>query len=470
LAAPKFDFTLDEPGEPSDEHLPSLAETPSWAWPADDDDLGAPLDAPIDVAIAAPVDAFAEPPFAEPPVDDTSFNDLGLNDMALDVRDPAPASIDVLADALQAAAAEVEASTGEAVDRLRSEVAGLARRFESLQTQVGDVQATVDNLPAPAAAPPAPAPAPASPAPEPVQLQPQAPPPPPPAPVPVVATVSQADLQAVRAAVREDVRVGMEQLDDLLRRGLTTLRTELQRGSTAPGGERLVDVVGLVASKLSTSLDGVVASLAQSRELTSRSEGLVHRLSDDFVKAKSELAEAVEELRRLPSSAPAPAPVIAEEVAGTVARALRSELTVALAELKSELRIELRTVLRQLGDEQSELSQQVAASQAQLRRLQEDLAELAEIRADQQRQDEQRLQAEMSEVAAEVAAIRRRLPANLRQVASLDDTQVAAMIEAIVSALEPMIAAAREVPRRRRPIAARVPEPPVPGSDQVDEA
>jgi len=284
-----------------------------------------------------------------------------------------------------------------------------------------------------------------------------------------VPAVSHADLQAVRAAVREDLRVGMEQLDDLLRRGLATLRTELQRASTAPGGERLVDVVGLVASKLSTSLDGVVASLAQSRELTSRSEGLVHRLADDFVKAKAELTEAVEELRRLPSSAPAPAPIIAEEVAGTVARSLRSELTVALAELKSELRIELRTVLRQLGDEQSELSQQVAASQAQLRRLQEDLAELAEIRADQQRQDEQRLQAELAEVAAEVAVIRRRLPANLRQMASLDDTHVAAMIEAIVTALEPVIAASREVPRRRRPVTARMPEPPVPAPNEAEE-
>jgi hypothetical protein len=451
LAAPKFDFTLDEPGEPSDEHLPSLAETPSWAWPSDDDGLDAPIDSPVmagvETAAPAPTDAFAERP---------------ADDRALDVRDQSPASIDVLADALQAAAAEVGASTGEAVDRLRSEVAGLARRFESLQTQVGDVQATVDNLPVTEA--PAPVPA----APERVQ----APAPPAPKPVP---TVSQADLQAVRAAVREDVRVGMEQLDDLLRRGLATLRTEMQRASTAPGGERLVDVVGLVASKLSTSLDGVVASLAQSRELTSRSESLVHRLADDFVKAKAELTEAVEELRRLPSSAPAPAPIIAEEVAGTVARALRSELTVALAELKSELRIELRTVLRQLGDEQSELSQQVAASQAQLRRLQEDVAELAEIRADQQRQDEQRLQAELAEVAAEVAVIRRRLPANLRQVTSLDDAQVAAMIEAIVTALEPMITASREAPRRRRPVAARIPEPPVPeprvsGSDEADEA
>lgn len=460
LAAPKFDFTLDEPGDPSDEHLPSLAETPSWAWPSDDDGLDAPLDpqldAPLEAVVAAPTDVFGDPAIDRP------LDDRALDERALDVRDPAPASIDVLADALQAAAAEVEASTGEAVDRLRAEVAGLARRFESLQTQVGDVQATVDNIPV--APPPAAVPA------EPEPRVPLGPPPPPaPAPVPVPA-VSHADLQAVRAAVREDVRVGMEQLDDLLRRGLATLRTELQRASTAPGGERLVDVVGLVASKLSTSLDGVVASLAQSRELTSRSEGLVHRLADDFVKAKAELTEAVEELRRLPSSAPAPAPIIAEEVAGTVARALRSELTVALAELKSELRIELRTVLRQLGDEQSELSQQVAASQAQLRRLQEDLAELAEIRADQQRQDEQRLQAELSEVAAEVAVIRRRLPANLRQVASLDDAQVAAMIEAIVTAIEPMITASREVPRRRRPVAARVPEPPVPGSDETDEA
>jgi chromosome segregation ATPase len=174
-------------------------------------------------------------------------------------------------------------------------------------------------------------------------------------------------------------------------------------------------------------------------------------------------------LRRLPSSAPAPAPIIAEEVAGTVARTLRSELTVALAELKSELRIELRTVLRQLGDEQSELSQQVAASQAQLRRLQEDLAELAEIRADQQRHDEQRLQAELSEVAAEVAVIRRRLPANLRQVTSLDDAQVAAMIDAIVTAIEPVIAASREQPRRRRPVAARSPEPAEPASGEADE-
>src|SRR5581483_9504710 len=156
-----------------------------------------------------------------------------------------------------------------------------------------------------------------------------------------------------------------------------------------------------------------------------------------------------------PSSPPPPAPVIAEEVAGTVARALRSELSVALAELKSELRIELRTVLRQLGDEQGELSQQVAASQAQLRRLTEDLAELAEIRADQQRQEEQTLRADLAEVAAEVAVIRRRLPANLRQVAALDDGQVLAMIEAIVTALEPVVAAGP--PRRRRPVAARDP-------------
>ncbi|HZQ84071.1 MAG TPA: hypothetical protein VFA83_04495 [Acidimicrobiales bacterium] len=426
MAAPKFDFTLDEPGDPSDEQLPSLAETPSWAWPADDDDLDAPLDtsmaapAPIDTPFTAPLDVdFAAREPAEPPA-------------------PAPASVDVLAEALHAAAAEVEASTVEAVDRLRSEVSGLVRRFESLQTQVGDVQATVDNLPPPLAAPiPEPLPAPHEPA---------------PAPVPAV---SAADLQAVRAAVREDVRVAVEQLDDLLRRGLASLRTELQRQSTAPGGERLVDVVGLVASKLSTSLDGVVASLAQSRELTARSEELVHRLADDFVKAKSELTEAVDEIRRLPSSPPPPAPVIAEEVAGTVARALRSELSVALAELKSELRIELRTVLRQLGDEQGELSQQVAASQAQLRRLTEDLAELAEIRADQQRQEEQTLRADLAEVAAEVAVIRRRLPANLRQVAALDDGQVLAMIEAIVTALEPVVAAGP--PRRRRPVAARDP-------------
>ena len=427
LAAPKFDFTLDEPGDPSDEQLPSLAETPSWAWPADDDDLDAPLDtsmaapAPIDTSFTTPLDVdFAAREPAEPPA-------------------PAPASVDMLAEALHAAAAEVESSTVEAVDRLRSEVSGLVRRFESLQTQVGDVQATVDNLPPPLPAGPVPEPLPA--------LREPAP-----APVPAV---SAADLQAVRAAVREDVRVAVEQLDDLLRRGLASLRTELQRQSTAPGGERLVDVVGLVASKLSTSLDGVVASLAQSRELTARSEELVHRLADDFVKAKSELTDAVEEIRRLPSSPPPPAPVIAEEVAGTVARALRSELSVALAELKSELRIELRTVLRQLGDEQGVLSQQVAASQAQLRRLTEELAELAEIRADQQRQEEQTLRTELAEVAAEVAVIRRRLPANLRQVAALDDGQVLAMIEAIVTALEPVVAAGP--PRRRRPVAAREP-------------
>jgi hypothetical protein len=428
LAAPKFDFTLDEPGDPSDEQLPSLAETPSWAWPADDEDLDAPLDtsmgasAAIDTSFAAPLDVdvgFDVREHAEPPA-------------------PAPASVDVLAEALHAAAAEVEASTVEAVDRLRSEVSGLVRRFESLQTQVGDVQSTVDNLPLPL---------PVAPIPEPL-------PPATPQPAPVPA-VSAADLQAVRAAVREDVRVAVEQLDDLLRRGLASLRTELQRQSTAPGGERLVDVVGLVASKLSTSLDGVVASLAQSRELTARSEELVHRLADDFVKAKAELTDAVDEIRRLPSSPPPPAPVIAEEVAGTVARALRSELSVALAELKSELRIELRTVLRQLGDEQGELSQQVAASQAQLRRLTEDLAELAEIRADQARQEEQTLRAELAEVAAEVAVIRRRLPANLRQVAALDDGQVLAMIEAIVTALEPVMTAAP--PRRRRPVVAREP-------------
>jgi hypothetical protein len=274
----------------------------------------------------------------------------------------------------------------------------------------------------------------------------------------------------VRAAVREDVRVGIEQIDDLLQRGLAALRTELQRQATAPGGERLVDVVGLVASKLSTSLDGVVASLAQSRELTARSEGLVHRLADDFVKAKTELAEAVEELRRLPSNAPTPGPVIAEEVAGTVARALRSELSVAMADLKTELRTELRTVLRQLGDEQSELTQEVAAGQAQLRRLQEDLAELADARAEQQRHDEQRLQAELAEVAAEVAVIRRRLPANLRQVTALDDGQVAAMIEAIVSALGSLVTPPAPEPRaaraprtgggatRRRPVSGRGPQ------------
>ncbi|MBV9936674.1 MAG: hypothetical protein JO367_20440 [Actinobacteria bacterium] len=438
LGAPKFDFTLDEPGDPSDEQLPSLAETPSWAWPADDDDLDAPIDtslaSPMDTSLGAPddVDLEVRGPAAAPPRPPT----------------PAPATVDVLAGALHAAAAEVEASTVEAVDRLRSEVSGLVRRFESLQTQVGDVQATVDNLPP---APPLALPA------EPLAA------PPAPAPVP---GVSPADLQAVRAAVREDVRVAVEQLDDLLRRGLGTLRTELQRSSTAPGGERLVDVVGLVASKLSTSLDGVVASLAQSRELTARSEELVHRLADDFVKAKSELTEAVDEIRRLPTSPPPPAPVIAEEVAGTVARALRSELSVALAELKSELRIELRTVLRQLGDEQGELSQQVAASQAQLRRLTEDLAELAEIRADQQRQEEQTLRAELAEVAAEVAVIRRRLPANLRQVAALDDGQVLAMIEAIVTALEPVITAAP--PRRRRPVAPA--RPAVEPLDEEEEA
>ena len=387
----------------------------------------------------------------------------------------------MLGGALQAAAAEVEASAGEAVNRLRTEVANLARRFDSLQTQVGDVQETVDNLPVvpPAAAPaisselgslfgPAPVPpAPLAAASPPGTSSPGGERTPPPAPAPVAAGASQADIQAVRAAVREDVRVGMEQLDDLLRRGLAALRTELQRQSTGPGGERLVDLIGLVASKLSTSLDGVVASLAQSRDLTSRSEDLVHRLADDFVQAKTELAEAVDELRRLPTSAPSPAPVIADEVAGTVARAVRSELAVAMAELKTELRTELRTVLRQLGDEQSELTQQVAAGQAQLRRLQEDLAELADVRAEQQRQDEQRLQAELAEVAAEVAVIRRRLPANLRQVAALDDGQVAAMIEAIVSALQALVAAPEPVERparaprpgggatRRRPISPR---------------